>query len=73
MFSCKQKESAHPALKFGDTMATIEHEHEHVNMILDSKLDPRSHFREDIVKARRGIGKIRYFCRHVSREILCKI
>ena len=39
-------------------------------MILDSKLDFQSHVREAIVKARRGIGMIRYLSRYVSREVL---
>ena len=39
-------------------------------MILDSKLDFHSHVREAIVKARRGIGMIRFLSRYVSREVL---
>ena len=39
-------------------------------MILDSKLTFQSHIREGIVKARRGIGMIRYLSKYVSREVL---
>ena len=39
-------------------------------MILDSKLNFQSHVRETIVKARRGIGMIRYLPKYVSREVL---
>ena len=39
-------------------------------MMLDSDLDFQSHVREAIVKARRGIGMIRYLFRYVSREVL---
>ena len=39
-------------------------------MILDSKLDFQSHVREAIVKARRGIGMVRYLSRYISREVL---
>ena len=42
-------------------------------MILDSKLDFRSHTKEAIVRARRGIGMIRYLFKYVSRDVLDQI
>ena len=42
-------------------------------MILDCKLDFKSHIREVIVKARRGIGLIKYLSKHVSREVLDQV
>ena len=38
-------------------------------MILDSKLDFSAHVKEAIVKARRGIGMIRYMAKYVSRDV----
>ena len=70
VFSCKWNKPIHPTLKLGssDISATIEHKH--LGMILDSKLDFQSHIREAIVKARRGIGMIRFLSKYVSREVL---
>ena len=51
-------------------------EHKHLGLILDSKLNFQSHIREAIMKARRGIGIIRYLSRYVSRDVLdqvCKL
>ena len=48
-------------------------EHTHLGMILDSKLNFNSHVREAIIKARRGIGIIRYLSKYVSRDALDQI
>ena len=42
-------------------------------MILDHKLDFQSHIREVILKARRGIGLIKYLFKYVSREVLDQV
>ena len=39
-------------------------------MILDHQLDFQSHIREVILKARRGIGLIKYLSKYVSREVI---
>ena len=52
---------------------TGKEEHKHLGMILDSKLDFRSHTKEAIVRARRGIGMIRYLSKYVSRDVLDQI
>ena len=38
-------------------------------MILDSKLDFSAHVKEAIIKARRGIGMIRYIAKYISRDV----
>ena len=48
-------------------------EHTHLGMILDSKLNFNSHVSEAIIKARRGIGIIRYLSNYVSRDVLDQI
>ena len=45
-------------------------EHKHLGMILDDKLNIQSHVKEAILKARRGIGLVRYLSKYVSRHVL---
>ena len=51
----------------------VKTQHTHLGMILDSKLKFQGHIREAIIKARRGIGIIRYLSKYVSRDILDQI
>ena len=48
----------------------IKAEHKHLGMILDSKLTFLSHIEEAIVKARRGIGIIRFLFKYITRDVL---
>ena len=48
-------------------------EHKHIGMVLDSKLSFQSHVREAILKARRGVGIIRYISKYVSRNVLDQV
>ena len=48
-------------------------EHKHLGMILDAKLSFQSHIKEAILKARRGIGLIRYLSKYGSRQMLDQI
>ena len=45
-------------------------EHKHIGMIMDSQVNCQNHIRATILKARRGIGIIRYLFKYVSRDIL---
>ena len=60
----------HPPLRFGNEEITSKTEHKHLGMILDSKLNFKSHVSEAILKARMGIGLIRYVSQYVSRDVL---
>ena len=51
----------------------VKTEHKHLGMILDSKLSFQSHVREAIIKARKGIGIIRFLSKYVSRDVLDQI
>ena len=51
----------------------IKTDHKHLGMILDSKLTFLSHIKEAIVKARRGIGIIRFLSKYVTRDVLDQI
>ena len=48
-------------------------EHKRFGIILDHKLDFQSDIREAILKARRGIGMIKYLSRCISRQVLDQV
>ena len=58
IFSAKWVKPQHLALNLGSDVIVRKSEHKHLGMILDSKLDFKSHIREAILKARKGIGLI---------------
>ena len=70
IFSTKRARIVHPPLTLGNDEIKRENEHKHLGMILDSKLNFQSHIRAAILKARRGIGLIRYLSKYVSRNVL---
>ena len=70
IFSCKRNKPINPGLKLGDEVIVSKLEHKHLGFILDSKLNFKSHIREAILKARRGIGLLKYLSKYVSREVL---
>ena len=51
----------------------IKAEHKHLGIILESKLTFLSHIKEAIVKARRGIGIIRFFSKYMASDVLDQI
>ena len=65
IFSQKKEAVAHPPV-FSEFVVKVEHKH--LGMILDSKLSFQSHVREAIIKARKGIGIIRFLSKYVSRD-----
>ena len=73
IFSWKRTKPHHPILKLGNEEVKTSLEHKHLGMILDHKLDFQSHIREVILKARRGIGLIKYLSKYVSREVLDQV
>ena len=42
-------------------------------MVLDSKLSFQRHVKKAIIKARKGIGIIRFLSKYVSRDVLCQM
>ena len=70
LFSCKRNKPIHPGLKLGEEVIASKVEHKHLGVILDSMLNFKSHIREAILKARRGIGLLKYLSKYVSREVL---
>ena len=74
--SCKREKPVHPVLKLGEDVISPKLEHKHLGLILDSKLNFKSHIREAILKAQRGIAFLKYLSKFVSREVLdqtCKL
>ena len=58
IFSRKKVKPQHPPLNLGSEEIVRKTEHKHRDMILDEKLDFKSHIREAILRARKGIGMI---------------
>ena len=73
IFSQKKGTVVHSPIFSNGSEVTIKLEHKHLGMILDSKLNFHSHVREAIIKARRGIGIIRFLSKYVSRDVLDQI
>ena len=70
IFSQKRTKPIHPPLFFNDAPVVTKDEQKHLGMVLDSALNFRSHVREKIISARKGIGMIRYLSKYVSRDVL---
>ena len=73
IFSVKRPKTEHPSLKLGLDEVARKDEHKHLGLILDSKLNFKSHIRQAILKARRGIGMIKYLSKYVSRDVLDQV
>ena len=73
IFSCKRRKPFHPPLSLGSNEINTKSEHKHLGLTLDSKLNFESHIREASLKARRGIGMIKYLSKYVSRNVLDQI
>ena len=73
IFSQKKEAIAYPPVFFNGSEVVVKTEHKHLGMILDSKLSFQSHIREAIIKARKGIGIIRFLSKYVSRDVLDQI
>ena len=73
IFSHKSPKPPHPPLYFNQAEVPVVKQHEHLRMILDSKIDFFAHVIEVIVKARRGIGMIHYRTKYVSKDVCDQI
>ena len=73
IFSVKRSKTEYPTLNLGLDDVMRKDEHKHLGIILDSKRDFKSHIRQAILKARRGIGMIKYLSKQVSRDVLDQI
>ena len=73
IFSTKRDKPLHDPLTLGTDDIDRKMEHKHIRIVLDSKLSFQSHIREAILKARRGIGIIKYISKYVSRNVLDQV
>ena len=73
IFSQKKDAVIHPTVLFNGSEVAVKTEHKHLSMTLDSKLNVHNHIREAIIKARRGIGIIRFLSKYVSWDVLDQI
>ena len=58
IFPVKRSKTEHTSFKLGLDEVARKDEHKHLGLFLDSKLDFKSHMRQAILKARRGMGMI---------------
>ena len=73
IFSWKKSRPRHPVLKLWTDEIKASLEHTHLGMTLDNKLGFQSHIREAILKARRGIGMIKYLSKCISRDVIDQV
>ena len=70
LFFCKQKSPIHRSLFFNGTLVSKVNEQKHLGLILDSKLSFERHVNEKIIKAKRGIGIIKYLSKYLPLKTL---
>ena len=71
IFSTKASKVEHPAIYFyGSEVETVPHRKHLFGLILDETLNFAEHIKEAIIKARRGIGIIRFLSKYVHRDVL---
>ena len=70
LFSYKKNNSNHPSLFFNGTVVPKVNEQKHLGLILDSKLSFGRHINEKIIKAKQGIGIIKYLSKFLLLKTL---
>ena len=70
LFSCKSNSPNHPSLFFNGTVVPKVTEQKHLGLILDSKLSFERHINEKIIKAKKGIGIIKYLSKFLPLRTL---
>ena len=70
LFSCKQTSPYHPPLFFNGTVVPKVNEQKHLGLTLDSKLSFERHIYAKIIKAKKGIGIIKYLSKFLPIRTL---
>ena len=70
IFSSKSIKAVHPPIYFNISAVVTVLYHKHIGLVLDESLTFAEHIKEAVIKARRGIGIIRFMARYVPRDIL---
>ena len=73
LFSCEKKSPNHPSLFFNESVVPTVIEQKHLGLILDSKLSFERHVNEKIIKAKKGIGIIKYLSKLLPFKTLDQI
>ena len=66
LFSCKKNSPNHPSLFFNGTVVPKVNKQKHLGLILESKLSFERHLDENIIKAKKSIGIIKYLSKFLS-------
>ena len=70
LFSCKKNSPNHPSLFFKESAVPKVKEQKHLGLTLDSKLSFERHINEKIIKAKKGIGIIKYLSKFLPIKTL---
>ena len=70
VFSHKRNKQDHPLMKFNNIPVKRESETQHLGLILDNKLNFRSHITSKIKTATKGLGLLKFLTRFMTREKL---
>ena len=73
IFSTKHNPPLHPPLMFNGVMVKRVNDHQHLGLILDSKLSFKSHINEACSKAKKGVGVIKFMSKYAPRKSLEQI
>ena len=70
LFSCQKNSPYHPSLFFNGTAISKVNKQKQLGLILDSKLSFKRHVNEKIIKAKKGIGIIKYLSKFLPQKTL---
>ena len=70
LFSCKKNSPNRPSLFFNESVVPKVKEQNHLGLTLDSKLSFERHVNEKIIKAKKGIGIIKYLSKFLPIKTL---
>ena len=70
LFSCKKNSPNHPSLFFNESVVPKVKEQKHLGLTLDAKLSFERHVNEKIIKAKKGIGIIKYLSKFLPIKTL---
>ena len=73
IFSHKINKPIHPILTFNGIPVARKDSTKHIGLILDEKLSFRKHIKEALIKAKNGLGMLKFISRYVSRDVLDKL
>ena len=70
IFSSKSMKAVHPPTYFNNSAVVTVPHHKRIGLVLDESLAFTEHIKVAVIKARRGIGIIRFMARYLHRDVL---